>query len=254
MTSNEILYEKKEHVGIITVNRPEKLNSFTDQMLKDLIELLFDLENDTDVRCVVLTGTGRSFSTGSDLGEASAFSPFEMALKVSHERLLTDKLETFRAPIIAVINGYAIGGGLEFAMACDLRLASEKAKLGLSEVNVGTIAGAGGTYRLAELIGESRAKMLEYTGKNILADEAYRIGLVDEVYSPEELLPKALELAETIASKAPLAVELAKKVIRHGRTYYAGGCDLAPIVGSEDFKEAMTAFVEKRPNKGYNRR
>ena len=252
--AKEIVFEKKGHVGVITIDRPDKLNSFSDQMLQDLTKLLYELDFDDDIRCLVLTGTGRSFSTGSDLGEASAFNPYQMAVEVAHGKLLTDKLEKFRTPVIAAINGYAVGGGLEIAMSCDIRICNEKAKFGLGEINVGTIAAWCGVYRLPELVGESHAKMLQYTGKNITADEAYRIGLVEEVYPAEELMDKAMELAETIASKAPLAIEKIKLLIRGGRTPFDGSTDVAPIVNSEDFKEAMGAFIEKRPNRGYNRR
>ena len=252
--SEEIKYEKKGHVGVITVDRPDKLNSFSDQMLRDCTKLLYDLDFDEELRCLILTGTGRSFSTGSDLGEASMFDPYQMALEVAHGQLLTGKLERFRTPVIAAVNGYAVGGGLEIALSCDIRLCNEKAKFGLGEINVGTIAGWCGVYRLPEVVGESHAKMIQYTGRNISAEEAYRIGLVEEVLAPDDLMPRAMELAETIASKAPLAEEAIKRLIRGGRASFDGATDVAPLVHSEDFKEAMSAFVEKRPNRGYNRR
>ncbi len=209
-------YEVEGAVGIITINRPKALNALNADVLTDL-EAVFDAVDLDTVRCLVLTGAGdKSFVAGADIGAMSTMTIEEATAFAKKGNDLFLKIESFPIPVIAAINGFALGGGCEISMSCDIRICSENAMFGQPEVGLGITPGFGGTQRLARLIGAGMAKQLIYSARNIKADEAYRVGLVNAVYPLEELLPAAKKLAATIASKAPIAVRNSKKAINDG--------------------------------------
>lgn len=211
-----ITYEVEEMIGIITINRPKALNALNSQVLEELEATLdsVDLEN---VRALVLTGAGeKSFVAGADIGEMSTLTKAEGEAFGKKGNDVFRKLETFPIPVIAAVNGFALGGGCEISMSCDIRICSENAIFGQPEVGLGITPGFGGTQRLARIVGVGMAKQMIYTARNIKADEALRIGLVNAVYPLEELLPAAKKLAETIAKNAPIAVRNCKKAINDG--------------------------------------
>ena len=252
-----VTLEKQEHIGILTVNRPEALNALNSQVLSDLDAAIAQVEADSDIYAVILTGAGRSFVAGADIGEMVNFSAVDGKRFGVHGGQVFLRLENLSKPVIAAINGFALGGGCELAMACDIRLASEKAKFGQPEVGLGITPGFGGTQRLPRIVGLSKAMELILTGKVIGAAEAKEIGLVSAVYPPEELLPKALEMAGMICANAQIAVCESKRCIRMGmQTDIATGCAFEAeafgvTCGTEDKNEGMTAFLEKRAEKNF---
>ena len=244
--------EKKGAVGVITMNRPEALNALNDQVLRDLSGVLDQVEEDPEILVAVVTGAGRSFVAGADIGQMSGFTAVEGKAFGAYGNGVFLKLENLTKPTIAAVNGFALGGGCELSMACDIRLASEKAKFGQPEVGLGITPGFGGTQRLARLVGAGMAKQMIYTARNIKADEALRIGLVNAVYTQEELMPAAEKMAAGIAKNAPIAVRNCKKAINEGLDV---DMDAAIVIEeklfgdcfeSYDQKEGMTAFLEKR--------
>ena len=247
-----ILYEQKGAVGIITISREKALNALNSTVLKE-IDATLDAVNLDEVRCLILTGAGeKSFVAGADIGEMSSLTKTEGEAfgKIGND--VFRKLEVFPIPVIAAINGFALGGGCEIAMSCDIRICSDNAVFGQPEVGLGITPGFGGTQRLPRLVGMGIAKQMIYTGRNIKADEAFRIGLVNAVYTQEELMPNAEKLAATIAKNAPIAVRNCKKAINDGMQT---DMDQAIVVEeklfgdcfeSYDQKEGMTAFLEKR--------
>ena len=243
--------EKKGHVGVITMNRPEALNALNTPMLQELEKVIDQVEADDEIYVCVLTGAGRSFVAGADIGEMSAFGAVEGKKFGEYGNSVFLKIENMSKPIIAAINGFALGGGCELSMACDIRLASEKAKFGQPEVGLGITPGFGGTQRLARIVGVSNAMELILTAKVIKAEEAKEMGLVSHVYPAEELMDKAMELAQAIAANAQVAVRQSKAAIRHGlqTDMYTGAAFEAEAFGlcfsTEDQKDAMTAFVNK---------
>ena len=246
-----VTLEKQGHVGVVTMNRPEALNALNDQVLRDLDAVLTQAEEDAELYVLVVTGAGRSFVAGADIGQMSGFSAVEgKAFGVFGNQVFA-KLENLSKPTIAAVNGFALGGGCELAMACDIRLASEKAKFGQPEVGLGITPGFGGTQRLARIVGVSNAMELILTAKNINAQQAKEIGLVSHVYPPEELMDKAMELAQAIAANAQVAVRQSKAAIRRGQQtdMYTGAAYEAEAFSvcfsTEDQKDAMTAFVNK---------
>ncbi len=247
-----LLVEKKEDILIITVNREKALNALNDETITELQQVFDNHKDDKSIGCVILTGAGKAFVAGADIGEL-AVADVTKGRAVSEKGLkLMDTIQNYPRPVIAAVNGFALGGGCEMAMACDIRLASEKAKLGQPEVNLGLIPGYGGTQRLSRLVGRGKAMQLILSGEMITAAEAHRIGLVDEVYPPEQLMEKALELAKLINSKSPVAVKIAKECINRGLDMtLENGCKLemnkfGDICGTEDKKEGTAAFLEKR--------
>jgi enoyl-CoA hydratase len=243
-------------VAVLTVNRPDALNAFDVETLTELRDHLRELAEDPEARVVVLTGAGdRAFAAGADIKYMSGLD-VEQAKEwgaLGHE--VGRLLETMPKPTIAAVNGFALGGGCELALACDFRYASATAKLGQPEVNLGIIPGWGGTQRLARVVGLGLAKELVLTGRVVDADEALRIGLVNAVHEPEELMPKTLEVANALAAKAPLAHAAAKEAVNRS---LAGDHDdnlareadyFGELFSSEDAKEGMTAFVDKREPK-----
>ena len=244
--------EVKDKIAVITINRPEALNALNSQVLDDL-GAAFDSIDVNVVRAVVLTGAGdKSFVAGADIGEMSTLTKAEGEAFGKKGNDIFRKIEQFPLPVIAAINGFALGGGCEISMSCDIRICSENAMFGQPEVGLGITPGFGGTQRLARLIGAGMAKQLIYTARNIKADEAYRIGLVNAVYPQEELLAAAEKMASQIAANAPIAVRACKKAINDG---LQTDIDAALVIEeklfgscfeSEDQREGMANFLRKK--------
>ncbi len=244
--------EVKENIAVVTINRPEALNALNSQVLDDLAAA-FDGIDTNVVRAVVLTGAGeKSFVAGADIGEMSTLSKAEGEAFGKKGNDIFRKIEEFPVPVIAAINGFALGGGCEISMSCDIRICSENAMFGQPEVGLGITPGFGGTQRLARLIGAGMAKQLIYTARNIKADEAYRIGLVNAVYPQEELLAAAEKMASQIAANAPIAVRACKKAINDGLQVNIDDAIVIEekLFGScfetEDQREGMANFLRKK--------
>ena len=251
-TYETLLVEKRDAVALITLNRPDKLNALNIKTREEGAALLDELAQDDSVRVVVLTGAGeKSFVAGADIGEFAGRTAHTQR-SVMLSRSLFTALDTFPKPIIAMINGFCLGGGNELAMACDLRIASDKARFGQPEINLGIIPGGGGTQRLTHLVGESKAMELILTGDMIDAATAYAIGLVNSVVPHSELEAKTMALAHRIAEKSPVALRMAKEAVKiASRSNLDEGLrreiDLfALCFASEDKEEGVTAFLEKR--------
>lgn len=254
---NYITYEQDGFIGIITINRPKALNALNSEVLKELDACLDGVNLET-TRALILTGAGeKSFVAGADIGEMSTLTKAEGEAfgKIGND--VFRKLETFPIPVIAAINGFALGGGCEISMSCDIRICSDNALFGQPEVGLGITPGFGGTQRLARIIGVGKAKEMIYAATNVKADEALRIGLVNAVYPLEELMPAAKKLAGKIAKNAPIAVRACKKAINEGLDV---DMDKAIVIEeklfgscfeSEDQKEGMLAFLEKRKVEGF---
>ena len=244
--------EQKGHVGLITINRPEVLNALNLQVLKELDTMLDEVEGNKDIYVLVITGAGRAFVAGADIGEMAHYSAAEAKSFSRHGNSIMLRLTRFPRPVIAAVNGYALGGGCELAMSCDIRIGSDKAKFGMPEVGLGITPGFGGTQRMARLIGMGRAKELLYTARKVKAPEALAIGLVQGVYPVEQLMEETLKMAARIAGNAPIAVRATKKAVNDGlqvdmdraieiEEQLFGSC-----FETEDQKNAMGAFLEKR--------
>lgn len=250
-----ITYEQEEFVGIITINRPKALNALNSSVLEELDQTLDNIDINT-TRALILTGAGdKSFVAGADIGEMSSLTKAEGETFGKKGNDVFRKLETFPIPVIAAINGFALGGGCEIALSCDIRICSENAVFGQPEVGLGITPGFGGTQRLARTVGVGIAKQMIYTARNIKADEAYRIGLVNAVHTQEELLDAAKKLASTIAKNAPIAVRNCKKAINDGLQV---DMDQAIIIEeklfgdcfeTEDQRAGMGNFLEKDKEK-----
>lgn len=248
-----ILVEREGRVAILTINRPDKLNALNDQVRNDMLEILGQIEHDDGIGVVVLTGAGeKSFIAGADIGEFAGRTPFDQRHAMRSPRIF-DVMASYPKPVIAMINGFCLGGGCELAMSCDIRIASEKARFGQPEINLGLIPGGGGTQRMPRLVGAGHALRLILTGDMINAAEAKEIGLVEIVVPAEELRAKTLEIANKIASKSPLTIKVAKEAIRaserlaieEGLSYER---DLFCLCFSTaDKEEGVKAFLEKRP-------
>ncbi len=253
-----VLLEKKGHIAVATINRPKALNALNSQVLEDIDQLVEQVKADDEIRALVITGSGeKAFVAGADIGEMSTLTKAEGEAFGKKGNDVFRKLETLPIPTIAAVNGFALGGGCELSMSCDIRLCAETAVFGQPEAGLGITPGFGGTQRLARLVGMGMAKQLIYTAKNIKADEALRIGLVNAVYPLEELMPAAEKMAETIAKNAPIAVRACKKAINDGMQV-----DIDRAVAIEeglfgscfetaDQKEGMGAFLEKRKHEPY---
>ncbi|MBR4543793.1 MAG: enoyl-CoA hydratase/isomerase family protein [Lachnospiraceae bacterium] len=247
-----ILYEQKDAVGVLTINREKALNALNSQVLDELSQAL-DAVDLATVRCLILTGAGeKSFVAGADIGEMSTLTKAEGEAFGKKGNDVFLKLENFPIPVIAAINGFALGGGCEISMSCDIRICSDNAMFGQPEVGLGITPGFGGTQRLARIVGPGMAKQLIYTARNIKADEALRIGLVNAVYPQAELMDEAMKLASTIAGNAPIAVRNCKKAINEGLQV---SIDEAVVIEeklfgdcfeSYDQKEGMANFLRKK--------
>lgn len=248
-----IIYEKSEGIATITLNRPEALNAFNREVVDEVLQALGDAKKDENIRVVILTGAGeRAFSTGADIKAMRGMN----ALKARELSLMGSRicgaLESFEKPVIAAINGYALGGGLETAMACDFRIASEKARMGQTEINIGLIPGWGGTQRLTRLIGKTKAKELIYTGKMIDAKTAEQLGLVNMVAPADEFMAAVRRFAAELATKAPVALKVAKSLIDKGADMSLDAAialereGFGVVASTEDLQEGVSAFMEKR--------
>lgn len=248
-----ITYEVKDGIGYLTINRPKALNALNTEVLKEIQKCLDeDIAPDDNINVVIVTGAGRAFVAGADIVEMKDATTNEGHAYTERGHKVMNTIDHMPKIFIAAVNGFALGGGCELSMACDIRLASEKAVFGQPEVGLGIIPGFGGTQRLARLVGKGMAKYIILSATNIRADEAYRIGLVQKVVAPEELMPEAEKLAHKISSKAPIAVRQAKAAINAGLdTDLNTGSRfeieaMTQCFASEDKSEGMTAFVEKR--------
>ena len=254
---NSIKVEKQGHIATMTVCRPEALNALNSQVLADLSAAIDQVENDGSIYVAILTGDGRSFVAGADIGEMKGFAAIDGKHFATVGSNVFLKLENMTKPVIAAINGFALGGGCELAMACDIRLASEKAKFGQPEVGLGITPGFCGTQRLPRIVGIAKAMELILTAKVIGAAEAKEIGLVSYVYPPEELMDEAVKLATAICVNAQIAVCESKRCIRMGMQtdMYTGAAFEAEAFGvtcgTEDKNEGMGAFLEKRASKNF---
>lgn len=258
MELKNVILEKEGHLAIVTMNRPKALNALNSETLKDLDAVITDLENDNDIYAVILTGAGeKSFVAGADIAEMKDLDEKQGQEfgKLGNDVFL--RLENLNKPVIAAINGFALGGGCEISMACDIRIASETALFGQPEVSLGITPGFGGTQRLARIVGLGIAKELIYTAKNIKADEAYRIGLVNKVVPLENLMDEAKKMASKIIANAPVAVRLCKDAINRGmqvsidKAVAIEAEDFGKCFATEDQKEGMSAFLEKRKEKNF---
>lgn len=256
-----ILFEKKGNVAVAAIDRPKALNALNSEVLEDLNTLLDGIEADPEIRVLILTGSGeKAFVAGADIGEMATLSKAEGEAFGKKGNDVFRRLETLPIPTIAAVNGYALGGGCELSMACDIRICSDTAVFGQPETGLGITPGFGGTQRLSRLVGPGMAKQLIYSAKNIKADEALRIGLVNAVYPQEELMAQAEKLAETIARNAPIAVRACKRAINEGLELPMDEAIVLEekLFGScfetEDQKEGMTAFLEKRKHEPYRDR
>lgn len=254
-------FERINNIGVITVSRPKALNALNLDTLREIDSVLDLVKADKDIYCVIITGAGeKAFVAGADISGMKDMDVFKAREFSMYGNKVFRKIELLDQPVIAAVNGYALGGGCELALSCDIRLASENAVFGQPEVSLGITPGFGGTQRLARVVGVSRAKELLFTGLNIKAEEALRIGLVNKVVPQESLMQEARTMAEKIAKNAPIAVKYTKAAVNRGMQ-----CDLdtavcyeaevfAQCFASEDQKRAMSAFVDKRKLEGFKNR
>lgn len=253
MDYSHLLVEKENKIATVTINRPDKLNALNREVIGQLSKCLSELESDVDVWCVILTGAGtKAFVAGADISEFAHFSVEEGSkLAADGQTKLFDLVEQLHTPVIGAINGFALGGGLELAMSCHIRVASDNAKMGLPEVSLGVIPGYGGTQRLPQLVGKGRALEMITTAQMVSASDAHAWGLVNHVTTQEELLPKAKEIAAKILKNSPKAISFAIMAVNAGYEKGVNGfqqeIDLfGEAFGTEDFKEGTSAFLEKR--------
>jgi enoyl-CoA hydratase len=254
MTYSNILCEKKNSIAYVTINRPKVLNALNMATMEDLRSAFHDIKNDDGVRVVILTGSGeKAFVAGADIGELATQDAVTGKKYAQRGQSVLNLIENLGKPVIACINGFALGGGCELALACTMRLASDNARLGQPEVKLGIIPGYGGSQRLPRLVGKGLAMQMVLAGEMITAQEAYRIGLVNEVTSAAELIPRAEALAAKIVANAPLAVQYAMEAVNKGMEMtLAEGLFLeAALFGvccaTSDKSEGTAAFLEKRP-------
>ena len=253
MKYKNIIFEVKDGIAIITFNRPEVLNALNNKLLKELSHALDEISENEDIRVLILTGAGeKSFVAGADIKEFPTFNPLKAKSFSEMGHSLMNKLQELPIPVIAAVNGFALGGGCEIAMACDFIYASENAIFGLPEITLGIIPGFGGTQRLPRLVGRSMAKEMIFTGKMIPAAEAKNMGLANRVCSQEQLMDEAVKTAKTIASRGKVSLRTAKQAINNGMNVdLTTGCSIeidafALCFTSPDAKEGASAFLEKR--------
>jgi enoyl-CoA hydratase len=254
MAYENLLYEKRDHIGFITFNRPKVLNALNRKTMEELRDVLLSAREDDEVRVLILTGAGeKSFVAGADISELAVQTPVTGKETAAFGQSVLRLLETIGKPSIAAINGFALGGGCEVALACSMRLAGKNAKLGQPEVKLGIMPGYGGSQRLTRLCGTGVALELCLTGEMISSDEALRIGLVNHVYEPADLLPAAEALAKKIIANAPLSVKFTVEAIERGTEMpleegqYLETALFGLCAATEDMREGTRAFLEKRP-------
>ena len=248
-----IIYEKSEGVATITLNRPEALNAFSKEVVEEILRALEDVKSDENVRVVVVTGAGeKAFSAGADIKAMAGMTALKARDLSRMGENLCLALENLEKPVVAAINGYALGGGLEVAMACDLRIASENARMGQTEVNIGLIPGWGGTQRLTRLVGMTKAKELVFTGKMFDARTAEQLGIVNIVTPADKFRETVRQFALELTSKPPVALKVAKALINKGANISLDSAlalereGFGVVASSEDLKEGVSAFTEKR--------
>jgi enoyl-CoA hydratase len=254
MAYKYVLVDREDRIAVVTINRPDKFNALNDEVVAEIGAAMDELAAEDDVHAIILTGAGeKSFVSGADIGMLQALkSPTDAVANSGRGQAVTLKIERLPKPVIAAINGYALGGGLELAMACDIRLAADTAKMGQPEIGLGLIPGYGGTQRLPRLVGKGMAKLMIFTGDMIDAEEALRIGLVQRVVPGAELLTKAKALATKLAEKAPLTMAACKRAINLGlevdleRGLSIESLEFGVVSATEDYQEGTTAFLEKR--------
>jgi enoyl-CoA hydratase/carnithine racemase len=254
MNFENILLEKKSSIAYVTVNRPKVLNALNMATMEELRTAFTEIKTDSAIRVAILTGSGeKAFIAGADISELARYDAVSGKEYTHRGQSVLDLIESLGKPVIACINGFALGGGCEIAMACTMRLASTNAKLGQPEVKLGIIPGYGGTQRLPRLVGKGIAMQLVLAGEMISAEEAHRIGLVNEVTAPGELIPRAEAIAQKIIANAPLAVQYAMEAVNRGLdlpladALYLEATLFGVCCATEDKKEGTTAFLEKRP-------
>ncbi|MET2986157.1 enoyl-CoA hydratase/isomerase family protein [Aureibaculum conchae] len=253
MSYNNILIEQESKIATITVNRPSKLNALNKETLSELHNAFSMADSDEDIRVIILTGSGeKAFVAGADIAEFADFDVKQGSqLAKDGQELVFNFIENLSTPVIAAINGFALGGGLELAMACHFRIASDNAKMGLPETSLGVIPGYGGTQRLPQLVGKGKAMEMIMTARMINADEALKVGLINYNVTQEELLPLAEKLANKIIQNSPLAIASAIKAVNAGFKEGTNGYNkeikqFGKCFGTDDFTEGTTAFLEKR--------
>ena len=256
MNFSNLLIDIEDGIAVVTINRPAALNALSADIIEELATAFETLKKDAAVACVILTGSGpKAFVAGADIAAMQALDAVSATHFARLGHAVLRDIENFPKPVIAAVNGFALGGGCELAMACDIRIAAENARFGQPEVNLGVIPGFGGTLRLSRLVGKGRAKELIFTGDMIDAQEAYRIGLANKVVAAEELLAEARRMAKKIAAKGPVAVRFAKESVDSGLEMDLDrACRYeADLFGlcfaTADQKEGMQAFLDKRPAK-----
>jgi len=253
MSFQYIIYEKSEGIATITLNRPEALNAWSQELAQEFLTVMEDARKDEQVKAVVITGAGeKAFSAGADIKAMKGMTALKARELSNMGYKICNAIESLEKPVIAAINGYALGGGMEVSMACDFRIASDKARMGQTEINIGLIPGWGGTQRLTRLVGKARAKELVYSGKIIDANTALQWGLVNNVVPAEQLMTTAKEFAKELAGKAPVALKVAKALINKGADVDLESAlalereGFGVVASSEDLQEGVSAFTEKR--------
>ena len=252
MSFQTLLYEVRDGIAVVTVNRPDKLNALNDAVIADLDDAVARIEADDAVKGVILTGAGpKAFVAGADLGELSTQTQFLGKARAMRGQAVFRRLERCGKPVVAAVNGFALGGGLELAMSCHVRVASDNARMGLPEVSLGVIPGYGGTQRLARLVGKGKAMEMIFTAGMIKADEALQWGLVNHVVPQADLLAKCIDLAAAIMKNSPTALAAAIRAVNAGFEPGANGMqreieECGKCFGTADFKEGTSAFMEKR--------
>jgi len=253
MTYKNILLDIKDRIAIITVNRPKSLNALNTEVLNEMFQAFESIEANEDIRVLILTGSGeKAFVAGADITELAELNTLQAKYFVANGHKTMAKLQELPIPVIAAVNGFALGGGLELALSCDFIYVSENAKFGLPEITLGLIPGFGGTQRLSRIIGKNMAKEMIFTGKMISADDALQMGIVNKVIAGDQLMDAVLKTAGSIASKGKVSLNMAKQTINQGDDVdLATGCKIeidsfALCVASDDAKEGTHAFLEKR--------
>jgi enoyl-CoA hydratase len=256
MPYQTILYNVRDAIAFVTINRPDKLNALNDQVVEDLRDAAERIATDPEVRGALITGAGpKAFIAGADIADLARQGPFDGKARALRGQAVLRRLETCGKPVIAAVNGFALGGGCELAMACHIRVASENAKFGQPEVKLGIIPGYAGTQRLPRLVGKGRALQLLLGGEMIDAQEAYRIGLVNKVVPADQLLSEAEQLLRGILAQGPVAVRLVLEAVERGLEMTLDEASnleanlFGLLASSKDMREGLTAFLEKRPPK-----
>ncbi|MCL1939292.1 MAG: enoyl-CoA hydratase-related protein [Desulfovibrionaceae bacterium] len=252
-TFSNLVFETHERIATITMNRPSAMNALNNDTLKELNEALTIIKDSDAIKGAVITGAGKAFVAGADISQMADYNSRQARIYMGYAQETFNRIELMEKPFIAAVNGYALGGGCELAMACDIRLASEKAVFGQPEINLGLIPGFGGSQRLTRFVGQGLAKELIYTGRMMPAEEALRLGLVNKMLPPDELMPEALKMMKLIAEKSGVALAYAKTAINRGvdtDIYKALELEkdlISLCFATEDQKEGCRAFLEKRP-------